>query len=53
MGMSRKFRMRCKIVVLLAYRFSAAAVRWSAAMEESIYDSECMKQVRSPNRDVG
>jgi hypothetical protein len=32
-------------VVLLTYRFFAAAVRWSAAIEESIYDSECMKQV--------
>jgi hypothetical protein len=38
--------MRCKIVVLLTYRFFAAGVRWSAAIEESIYDSECMKQVR-------
>ena len=43
--MSRKFRMRCKIVVLLTYKFLAAAVRWSAAIEESIYDSERMKQV--------
>ena len=37
--------MRCKIVALLTYRFFAAAVRWSAALEESIYDSACMKQV--------
>jgi hypothetical protein len=45
MGMSRKFRVRCKIVVLLTYRFFAAAARWRAAIEESIYDGEGMKQV--------
>jgi hypothetical protein len=33
------------MVVLLTYRFFAAAVRWNAAIEESIYDSECLKQV--------
>jgi len=43
--MSRKFSVRCKIVVLLAHRFFAVAVRGSAAIEESIYDSECVKQV--------
>jgi hypothetical protein len=45
MGMSRKFRMRCNIVALLISKVLAAAVRWGAAIEESIYDSECMKQV--------
>jgi hypothetical protein len=41
--MSRKFRVRCKIVVLLAYRFSVAAVRERAATEESVHDSGGMK----------
>jgi hypothetical protein len=45
MGRSRKFRVRCKIVVLLVYKFFAGAVRWNAAIEESIYDCECVKQV--------
>ena len=45
MGMSRKFRMRCKMVVLLGNRFFAVANRCAAAMEESVYDSACVKQV--------
>jgi hypothetical protein len=33
------------MVVLLASRFFAVALRWGAAIEESVYDSAGVKQV--------
>jgi len=33
------------MVVLLANRFSAVALRWDTAMEESVYDRAGVKQV--------
>ena len=45
MGMSRKFRVRCKMVVLLGNRFFAVVNRCGAAIEESVYDSAGVKQV--------
>jgi hypothetical protein len=33
------------MVVLLENRFFAVAIRCGAAMEESVYDSACVKQV--------
>jgi hypothetical protein len=48
MGMSRKFRLRCKMVVLLAVladRFFFVAAGWGGATEESVYYSARLKQV--------
>ena len=51
--MSRKFRLRCKMVALLANRFFAVAIRWGMAVEESVYDSAGVKQVGdTPERGV-
>ena len=44
MGMSKKFRVCCKIVVLLTDRFFVVGTR-CRTLEKSIDDSACVKQV--------
>ena len=47
MGISRKFRLRCKMVALLANRSFAVVICCGAAIEESVYYSAGVKQLRN------
>jgi hypothetical protein len=45
--MSRKFRLRCKMVALLTNRSFAVVICCGAAIEESVYYSAGVKQLRN------